>query len=346
MPARPSGRAPVRPVPRGGPRRWRRRPRAPRRRTARRARRGPRADSRRVGLDLDEGAELVQVAVVAGQPCRRGRRTGLRSRRTPSSALDGRTSRTLASARGRVQVHRRAAIGQPCRSLKNTSEMQGMGHPFRIREIAIQAGLSGGDRRPRSPRPQWGSGQFRRRGPPGHGGPATGSAQVRLAGRTFVVDLVVRGPPPGSRRGVRAALEAELPRLRPAVIRVADSTSREAAAGGRDGRARWTGSPRAGPREWCSRRPTTGAWSRPWGGSRGRYPGRHPGHRPADQPAHRPTSASTTGPPGRPPRTWSTSGSARARAACWSRCSRGLFRGEEEREMGFRATLRALRGRW
>jgi LacI family transcriptional regulator len=42
--------------------------------------------------------------------------------------------------------------------------------------------------------------------------------QVRLAGRTFVVDLVMRAP----RRftdGVRAALEAELPLLAPAVVR-------------------------------------------------------------------------------------------------------------------------------
>jgi LacI family transcriptional regulator len=42
--------------------------------------------------------------------------------------------------------------------------------------------------------------------------------QLRLAGRTFVVDLVVDAPVQFS-SGVRAALEAELPGIRPAVIR-------------------------------------------------------------------------------------------------------------------------------
>jgi LacI family transcriptional regulator len=43
-------------------------------------------------------------------------------------------------------------------------------------------------------------------------------SQVRLGGRTFMVDVVVQAPPRFS-AAVRSALEAELPALRPAVIR-------------------------------------------------------------------------------------------------------------------------------
>jgi LacI family transcriptional regulator len=53
-------------------------------------------------------------------------------------------------------------------------------------------------------------------------------------------------------------------------------------------------------------------------------------------------SASTTGRPGRPPLISSPSGSAAARAPCWSPLSRSFFRGEEEREMGFRSALRSM----
>jgi LacI family transcriptional regulator len=91
-------------------------------------------------------------------------------------------------------------------------------HPYRIREIAAQAGLSQAtvDRVL-------------------HGRPGVREStirevrqaiadldrqqsQVRLAGRTFMLDVVVQAPPRFS-AAVRAALEAELPALRPAVIR-------------------------------------------------------------------------------------------------------------------------------
>jgi LacI family transcriptional regulator len=91
-------------------------------------------------------------------------------------------------------------------------------HPYRIREIAAQAGLSEAtvDRVL-------------------HGRPGVREStirevhqaitdldrqrsQVRLAGRTFMVDVIVQAPPRFS-AAIRAALEAELPGLRPAVIR-------------------------------------------------------------------------------------------------------------------------------
>jgi LacI family transcriptional regulator len=91
-------------------------------------------------------------------------------------------------------------------------------HPFRIREIAVQAGLSEAtvDRVLN-----------------GRSGVRDGTArevraavadlerqrdQVRLAGRTFLIDVVMQAPARFS-SAVRAALEAELPLLRPAVIR-------------------------------------------------------------------------------------------------------------------------------
>ena len=93
-----------------------------------------------------------------------------------------------------------------------------MAHPYRIREIAQQAGVSTAtvDRVL-------------------HGRPGVRAAtvaevhravadldrqasQVRLDGRTFFLDLVVLAPDRFS-RAVRAALEAELPSLRPAVVR-------------------------------------------------------------------------------------------------------------------------------
>jgi LacI family transcriptional regulator len=91
-------------------------------------------------------------------------------------------------------------------------------HPFRIREIAVQAGLSEAtvDRVLN-----------------GRGGVREGTVrevraaladlerqrdQVRLAGRTFLVDVVMQAPARFS-GAARGALEAELPLLRPAVIR-------------------------------------------------------------------------------------------------------------------------------
>ena len=93
-----------------------------------------------------------------------------------------------------------------------------MAHEFKVREIAVQAGLSKAtvDR------------VLHRRG-----GVRTDTVrlveraiadldrqrtQLRLGGRTFMVDLVVQAPARFS-SAVRAALEAELPSLAPAVVR-------------------------------------------------------------------------------------------------------------------------------
>jgi LacI family transcriptional regulator len=91
-------------------------------------------------------------------------------------------------------------------------------HPFRIREIAVQAGLSEAtvdrvlngrssvrDSTAREVRAAIADLERQR-------------DQVRLAGRTFLVDVVMQAPARFS-SAVRAALEAELPLLRPAVIR-------------------------------------------------------------------------------------------------------------------------------
>jgi LacI family transcriptional regulator len=91
-------------------------------------------------------------------------------------------------------------------------------HPFRIREIAVQAGLSEAtvdrvlngrsgvrDSTAREVRAAIADLERQR-------------DQVRLAGRTFLIDVVMQVPARFS-SAVRAALEAELPLLRPAVIR-------------------------------------------------------------------------------------------------------------------------------
>lgn len=91
-------------------------------------------------------------------------------------------------------------------------------HPFRIREIAVQAGLSeatvdrvlnrrGGVRDSTVREVQAALADLERQ-----------RDQVRLAGRTFLIDVVMQAPARFS-GAVRAALEAELPLLRPAVIR-------------------------------------------------------------------------------------------------------------------------------
>lgn len=93
-----------------------------------------------------------------------------------------------------------------------------MAHPHRIREIAAQAGLSAAtvDRalhgrpgvRPSTVREvQQAVADLDRQ-----------AAQVRLAGRTVPVDVVVQAPPRFS-AAVRAAVESQLPALRPAVVR-------------------------------------------------------------------------------------------------------------------------------
>jgi LacI family transcriptional regulator len=93
-----------------------------------------------------------------------------------------------------------------------------MRHPYRIREIAAQAGLSeatvdrvlhrrGGVRESTIREVHQAIADLDRQ-----------QSQVRLGGRTFMLDVVVQAPPRFS-AAVKAALEAELPALRPAVIR-------------------------------------------------------------------------------------------------------------------------------
>jgi LacI family transcriptional regulator len=93
-----------------------------------------------------------------------------------------------------------------------------MPHPFKIREIAVQAGLSeatvdrvlndrGGVRASTVQEVRQAIADLQRQ-----------RTQLRLGGRTFVVDVVVQAPQRFS-AAVRAALEAELPLLRPAVLR-------------------------------------------------------------------------------------------------------------------------------
>lgn len=93
-----------------------------------------------------------------------------------------------------------------------------MKHPYRIREIAAQAGLSeatvdrvlherGGVRESTIREVHQAIADLDRQ-----------RAQVRLGGRTFMVDVVVQAPPRFSAT-IRAAVEAALPALRPAVFR-------------------------------------------------------------------------------------------------------------------------------
>lgn len=93
-----------------------------------------------------------------------------------------------------------------------------MGHPFRIREIAQQAGLSeatvdrvlndrGGVRAGTVHEVRQAIADLERQ-----------RTQLRLGGRTFLIDVVMQAPERFT-SAVRSALEAELPSLRPAVIR-------------------------------------------------------------------------------------------------------------------------------
>ncbi|MEV6832967.1 LacI family DNA-binding transcriptional regulator [Streptomyces sp. NPDC051133] len=93
-----------------------------------------------------------------------------------------------------------------------------MGHPFPIREIARQAGLSeatvdrvlngrGGVRESTAQEVRRAIADLDRQ-----------RTQVRLVGRTFMVDIVVQAPERFT-TAVRTALEAELPGLHPAVVR-------------------------------------------------------------------------------------------------------------------------------
>jgi LacI family transcriptional regulator len=92
----------------------------------------------------------------------------------------------------------------------------GVKHPYRIREIAAQAGLSeatvdrvlhgrSGVRESTIREVRQAISDLDRQ-----------RSQVRLGGRTFMVDVVVQAPPRFS-AAIRAALEAELPGLRPVI---------------------------------------------------------------------------------------------------------------------------------
>ena len=93
-----------------------------------------------------------------------------------------------------------------------------MGHPYRIREIAAQAGLSertvdrvlnnrGQVRESTVREVQQAIADLDRQ-----------RSQLRLSGRTFMIDVVMQAPQRFS-SAVRDALEAELPSLRPAAVR-------------------------------------------------------------------------------------------------------------------------------
>ena len=93
-----------------------------------------------------------------------------------------------------------------------------MKHPYRIREIAAQAGLSqatvdrvlhrrGGVRESTIREVEQAIADLDRQ-----------QSQLRLGGRTFMLDVVVQAPARFS-AAVKTALEAELPALRPAIIR-------------------------------------------------------------------------------------------------------------------------------
>jgi LacI family transcriptional regulator len=213
-------------------------------------------------------------------------------------------------------------------------------HPFRIREIAVQAGLSQAtvDRVLN-----------------GRGGVRDGTVrevraaiadlerqrdQVRLAGRTFLIDVVMQAPTRFS-GAVRSALEAELPMLRPAVIRARFHFRETGAAGGLIETLDGIG--RRGTQGVVLKAPDTGEMNEAVARLAGRgipvvtlvtdlpcsprtaYVG-------IDNRAAGATAAYLV-----------TQWLGRRPGAVLVTLSRSFFRGEEEREMGFRSALRSMR---
>jgi LacI family transcriptional regulator len=104
-----------------------------------------------------------------------------------------------------------------------------MGHPYRMREIAQQSGLSlatidrvlnrrSGVRASTVAEVERAIAELDRQ-----------ASQLRIGGRTFLVDLVMQTPARFSAT-VRSALEAELPHLRPAVVRARFHLQEESSA--------------------------------------------------------------------------------------------------------------------
>lgn len=106
----------------------------------------------------------------------------------------------------------------PHRSIKKLSKGRALSHPFLVKKIALQAGVSeatvdrvlnrrGGVRRHTEQRVAQAIRELERQ-----------SEQVALSGRKFIIDIVMEAPDRFT-EAVRAALEAEIPALHPAVFR-------------------------------------------------------------------------------------------------------------------------------
>jgi LacI family transcriptional regulator len=213
-------------------------------------------------------------------------------------------------------------------------------HPFRIREIAVQAGLSEAtvdrvlngrsgvrDSTAREVRAAIADLERQR-------------DQVRLAGRTFLIDVVMQAPARFS-SAVRAALEAELPLLRPAVIRARFHFRETGPVGplletldgiGRRGtqgiilKAPDTGEVNESVARLAARRiPVVTLVTDLPGSPRSAYIG-------IDNRSAGATAAYLI-----------TQWLGRRPGAVLVTLSRSFFRGEEEREMGFRSALRSMR---
>ena len=210
-----------------------------------------------------------------------------------------------------------------------------MGHPYRIREIARPGRAVGGHRRPRAATAAAGSGPAPSPRSTRPSRTCTGSARSCgwPGGRSSSTSSSTprHGSPRRSAPPWRPSCPAS---ARPSSARGSTSRRPHPAAEivdtlGPDRRARLAGRGAQG-----AGRPPGRRGRRPAG--RGRHPGGHVRDRPAHQPRGSPTSASTTAPPARPPRTWSTSGSATRPGTVLVTRGDGSFRGEDEREMGFR----------